>query len=99
MRPRPAEDREDGIADELLARPVETLDRIGHPAKRGPDACPDLFRIVLGDHPDVVHEVGEQGGHDPPVASLPRALPSALRAVAVPRAGRGGTRCAPHWSQ
>ena len=34
------------------------------------DARPDLLGIVLGDHADVVDEVGEQGGHDPPVTDL-----------------------------
>ena len=33
--PRPAEHREDGVADELLARPVEPLDGLGHRRERG----------------------------------------------------------------
>ena len=32
----------------------------------------DVLRIVLGEHPHVVDEVGEEGGHDAPVASGPK---------------------------
>ena len=39
-------------------------------AEGGPDARSDLFRIVLGDHSDVVDEVGEEGRDDPTVAGF-----------------------------
>jgi hypothetical protein len=51
---RPAEHREDGISDELLARAVEPFDGVGHDREGRPDATPDDLGIVLGHHPDVV---------------------------------------------
>ena len=39
----PAEDREHGVTDELLARALEAFDRVGHPAQRGADPRPDLL--------------------------------------------------------
>ena len=70
MGPRPPEDREDRVADELLAGPVVRLDRVGHRGERGPHPLADDLGVVLGHHPHVVHEVGEQRGDDPPVARL-----------------------------
>src|SRR6185436_9790540 len=67
---RPAEDREHGVADELLARPVEALDRVDHRRERRVDASPDLLRVVLRDEPDVVDEIREEGGDDAPVTRL-----------------------------
>ena len=69
VRARPAEDGEDRVADELLARPVEAVDRVGHRGERRGHAGTDLLRIVLGEHPDVVDEIGEEGGDDAPVAT------------------------------
>jgi hypothetical protein len=66
--PWPAEDREDRISDELLARPAEPFDGIGHDGQRRSDAAPHDLGIVLSDHPDVVDEVGEEGRDDASVA-------------------------------
>ena len=63
----PAEHREHRVADELLAGPVERLDRRDHRPERRVDLPPDVLGIVLGDEPDVVDEIGEEGGHDPPI--------------------------------
>ena len=68
VRTGPAEDGEDRVAYELLARPVETLDGVGHAAEGGPDTRSDLFGIVLGDHADVVHKIREECRDDPTVA-------------------------------
>ena len=73
----PAEDREDRVADELLAGPVVGLDRLDHRPEGGVHLAADVLGIVLGDEADVVDEVGEQGGDDPPVTGLdvvPRSL-------------------------
>ena len=64
---RPAEDREHGIADEFLARAVEPLDGLGHGREGRRDPGPDHLGVVLGEHADVVDQVGEQGGDDAPV--------------------------------
>ena len=53
--------------------------------------CADLFRVVLGEHPDVVDEVGEEGRDDPTVARL-------ADRGAVGRRGRP-TSSGPHASQ
>jgi len=68
--PGPAEHREHGIADELLARSLEAFDRVGHPTKRRADARTHLLGIELGDHPDVVDEVRKERCDDPPVTDL-----------------------------
>ena len=70
MGARPAEDGEYGVADELLAGAVEARDGIGHRCQGARDASTDFLGIELGDHPDVVDEVGEQGRDDAPVAGL-----------------------------
>jgi hypothetical protein len=82
----PAEHREDRVADELLARAVELLDRVAHRDERRVDAAPDLLGVVLGDQPDVVDEVREQGGDDPAIAVGAETRQRAVRSV-------GGTRC------
>ena len=66
--PWPAEDREDRVTDELLARPVEPFDGVGHRGEGRADAAPNDLGIVLRDHPDVVDEIGEEGRDDPSVA-------------------------------
>ena len=48
---------------------------------------------MLGEHPDVVDDVGEERGHDPPVAA------SARRGPRRRRAGRSAPNGPPHWSQ
>ena len=68
VRPRPAEHREHGVADELLARAVEPLDRGRHRREGDRHARPDHLRVVLGEHPDVIDEVGEERGDDASVA-------------------------------
>ena len=101
---RPAEDGEDGVADELLARTVVPGDDIGHDREGRSDPLADILRIVLGHHPDVVDEVGEERRDDPPVtgvtgtndarASSPaRAVPHrpqkrASAGLSVPQAGQ-----------
>ena len=56
---RPAEDREHGIADELLTGPVEAVDRVDHRPERRIDPTADLLGVELRDEPDVVDDVGE----------------------------------------
>jgi hypothetical protein len=63
----PAEDREHRVPDELLAGPVEALDRIDHRDERCIDPAPDILGVVLGHQPDVIDEVGEERGDDPPI--------------------------------
>ena len=87
---RPAEHGEDRVADELLAGAVEPLDRVGHRGQRRRDPGPDLLGVVLGDHPDVVDEVGEERRDDPPVAGLG----ADARHVRRPRASRRPRRAA-----
>ena len=70
-------------------------------AQRGADPRLDLLRVVLGDHPDVVDEVGEQRRDHAPVAGL-REWPGGWRPLGGRRSGasaRTDARCAPHWSQ
>ena len=50
--------------------PSKRLDRVDHRDERRVDPPPDLLGIVLGDEPDVVDEIGEQRGDDPPIAPL-----------------------------
>ena len=61
-RHRPAEYREDRVADELLARSPEPLHLLSHGRKGVGDAGLDELGIMLGDHPDVVDDVREQRG-------------------------------------
>ena len=63
-RHRPAEHREDRVADELLARSAESLNLLGHGPKGVGDAGLDELGIMLGDHPNVVDDVREQRGDD-----------------------------------
>ncbi len=67
---RPAEDREHCVADELLARATEGLDRLDHGHQRVVDLAADVFGIVFGDKPDVVDQVSEERGDDATVARL-----------------------------
>ena len=90
----PAEHREHRVADELLAGPVERLDRLDHRPERRVDLPPDVLGIVLGDEPDVVDEIGEEGGHDPPITRS-TSSPGRVARSAPPVASSG----APHWSQ
>ena len=66
----PAEHREDRVADELLAGALVLHDRLAHRGQCGGHPRAHLLGIVLGDHPHVVHEVGEERRHDPPVAGV-----------------------------
>ena len=67
MARRPAEYREYGIADEFLTGATDPHDRLRHRGERRGHSGADLLRIVLGEHPDVIHDVREQCGHDPAV--------------------------------
>ena len=107
----PAEDGEDGIADELLTCSVEGLDRLAHRRKGKIDPRPNVLEIVLRDETDIIDEVGEQGGDDPTIADLdPAGLLRRIRDGATgalqptpalvaeprPRPGHGATRAATH---
>ena len=67
-RQRPAEDREDRVADELLARPAEPLHLLGHGRKGLGNARLHELGIVFGDHPHVVDDVREQRRDDATIA-------------------------------
>ena len=60
----PAEHGEDRVADELLARSAESLYLLGHGRQGVGNARLDQLGIMLGHHPNVVDDVGEQGGDD-----------------------------------
>ena len=96
MAVRPAEDGEHRVADELLAGPAEGLDRLDHRHERLVDLAADVFRIVLGNQPHVIDEVGEERGDDASVARLD------IRGSGSRTANLGTTTspsCEPHWSQ
>ena len=66
-----------------MASPIRT--------ERRADPGADLLGIVLGEHPDVVDEVGEERGHDAPVAGLDRRA-----AASAAGAASRGASWAPH---
>ena len=79
---REAENREHGVADELLPRSAVGLDRLDHRQERRIDLVADVLGVVLGHEPDVIHEIGEECGDDPPIAPLDvagRRCPTGLR--------------------
>ena len=62
------EDREDRIADELLDHPAVALHRGGHARERLVDTNDHVLGVELTHEARVVDDVGEEGGHDPPIA-------------------------------
>jgi len=82
----PAEDGEDCVADEFLARPAKPLDLRTHRRERRGDPLLHDLRIELRDHPHVIDEVGEEGGDDAPVA------PTGEPRRSSPRRHGSGTR-------
>ena len=60
------------------------------PRSAGADARAHLLGIELGDHPDVVDEVREERGDDPPVTDLDRTAGGRpFRATGEPPGARG----------
>ena len=92
MRPGHAEDRQHGVADELLERTPEVDDRLAEGHQGAVDAGPDLFRIQLVDEARVADEVGEERRDYPPIARL-QTLGERVEtsAALVAEAGAGGS--------
>ncbi len=97
--PAGAEHGEDRIPDELLDDALVSLDGTGQQPEGLIDPADDLFGIELGHEARVVHDVREQGGHDPAIAGNRRAggqAPGALVAEARGRRIRRAARRAAH---
>ena len=94
---RSAEDRQHGVADELLERTAEVDDGLAQEPQRAVDARPDLLRVELVDEAGVADQIGEERASRragrralSPSASVPR-LPAALVAEAGAWGGRRTT--------
>ena len=89
---RHSEDGQHRGADELLQRPTEMDDRVAENGQRTIDARSDFFRVQLVHQTGVAHEIGEQGGHDPPIANLQTVRQRVETAAALMAIASAGNR-------
>jgi hypothetical protein len=67
---RSAEDGQNRVPDELLERPAIFDDGLAENRQCAVDSGPNLLRIELVDESRVSDKIGEEGGHDSPVADF-----------------------------